>query len=323
MRCLIALALLASTTVHAADKPPATKPAPVPIDPHEPVPSPMDSRIRSWVYQPSVVLRITATGLSPIRLVFDPGESSISMSGRYVERDATKSNYWFATDDSTGNANGGGGTNFVVLQPRKTEIPPSFLFLTTVLNNTPYNWVLELRTRPETTTDPTADPDAYIQVNLSHPPPPKVIDPAAQNRAQRLAIQAIDTRLTQARYNGPRNWDYSKRGATCAQLVPAKRNWISDDGQETTLLFFGHKKPPIITTTDDQGDPEMINPTVISYRIGTLYVLPATYETLRLGRGKLACELHNNHYDDTGTTTGTGTISPDVILRTRRAKPTS
>lgn len=309
MQALLATTCLASTAM--AEQ--AAKPVPAPAavaDPHEPTPGVADGRLRTWLFSTGMTLRITATGLSPVRLVFDAGELPVGIAGNLLMRDPAKAKDWYAVDSE----------NTIILQPLHGNIPVSFAFITTAREGVATNYTLELRTREGDPGD-FNDKLNYQQVTILHVPTPSpAAKDAAAVRLNAARAQQIGTRFSQARYgSGARNWHYEKRGTGCAKLVPKDRNWLSDDGHETTMLFPGHMRPSIIRSTEDPTDPALITPTIIAQRTGTLYVLPETYESFEIRRNLLVCEFRNDRFDDVGTTTGhgSGTISPDVLLRVR------
>lgn len=303
------LALLATTALASMAH---AEVAPVPaLDIHDPIPGKLDPRMRTFPFNPAVPLRATATGGTPVRLVLEQGETPVSFAGPLVSQDSKTATDWFATSFA----------NTLVLQPLKKDIPVSFMFVTTAINGEPRNYSVELHTREGNIAD-VKDPLAYVQVQYTYQPTPELAAAKAQAALKASNAQLISTRLTQARYSAPRNRHYEMHGNGCAKFAPEKqlkRNWLSDDGHQTAALFYGHQATPTFMTTDDQGEPQLIAPTPISHRAGTLYILPSTYDTFEMRRGVLVCEVRNDRYDPTGTTLGggTGTISPDVLLRVR------
>lgn len=299
---LVAAAALAATSALAA------APAHVPADPHEPIPGKEDPTLRTFPYDPAETMRLTSPGVVPMRIIFTDGSVPITEGGELVSVNPKDAPDWYASVAG----------NSLILQPRHL-MPPSILFVTTkrAEGAGTDNYVIELVVG-------TPDKDVYYQVSYTYPGQAAAAAADARAKAMRIRTESkIRTSLTQARFNAPRQWHYSKMGADCATMVPTGWNWISDDGHQTTLLFPPHMAGAEIYSreSDDDKDESLITPIPTTTAVGTLDVLPSVYRQLVLRLGSKVCALRADHYDPIGTQPGggSGTISADVI-RIRNTK---
>jgi type IV secretory pathway VirB9-like protein len=308
---IIAAALLATTMLAGAARA-DTAPASAP-DPHEPTPGKEDSRIRTFKFSTLVPMRVTATDLNPVRIVFRPGESVVNAVGTNVETDQKKAKSgWYADIIS----------NSIVMQPLAKGLPTSIMYLTTAYEGRPYQMVVELRQRPGSIDDPE-DKGAYVEIQMVYPKEPSPAAVAAASiRSSEIKAQKIGTRFAQAQNEAPKNWNYDKQGESCVYLIPHHTRWVSDDGQSTYMVFPSRMPRPVMSVfyPGDQ-DPTVVTPTGVTVQGGqTQYVLPNVYPKILLTRGQKSCALYNEAYSQDGADPGTGTTSPNVLLVRNRGE---
>lgn len=264
----------------------------------DPQPGRGDPLIRYAAYNEDTVYRITSTGLSPVELVFSDDEQPVLITGVLVSPDKKSARDWFAYHHD----------NVLVLQPLH-EMAPSILFVSTngVGGKLGRNYAFELQTRTGNIAQP--DDQTYVQVNFTYP-----AQEAADRRAAwhaRVAVareRAAQERLAQSQLAGRRNWRYLAQGSI--EIQPMN---VSDDGQNTMLLFPPHAALPVPYIINQDGKESIAQATNQNTPDGLLMILHMTSREIVLRRGQQVCALYNQGYDPIGTTTGTGTSSPDVV----------
>lgn len=262
-----------------------------------------DPRIRYAAYAPGQVYRLTSTGLTPLEIVFDDGESPEMIAGTLVSTDQKHAKDWYAFHHD----------NVLILQPLHA-MAPSILFVGTGRTNGQpgRNYTFELDTRDGSVAQP--DGAAYVQVNMTYPAEEAAARAAAW-RARQNAVRAAQAkaRLAQAEFGGPRNWRYLAQGSTVIQPLS-----VSDDGQNTMLLFPPHATLPVPYIVNQDGRESIVQTTSQDTPDGLLMILHMTVPEIVLRRGKQVCALYNQAYDPIGKTPGTGTLSADVVREVRR-----
>lgn len=136
----------------------------------------------------------------------------------------------------------------------------------------------------------------------------KAATEAASHHDEDVARQ----RLTVDYYYGERNWQYAGRGSP--SIEPGS---VSDNGQNTAFRFIGNSPQPAIwqgrcdaadklaTTNNEAGDIVVVQGI-------------APFWCLRLGN-EAVYEVASVRFNPIGQTPGTGTTSPDVVRRVKRA----
>ncbi len=121
--------------------------------------------------------------------------------------------------------------------------------------------------------------------------------------AQAIETRLVDLALEQGAVEGPRNLAYSVQGAT--ELQPSE---VSDNGRFTVLRFPGAQPLPAIFAVSADGEESLVPFDVR----GEFVVIHGVTPGLRLRRGRTVLCIFNEAFDPRGSTTGSGTASPNV-----------
>jgi type IV secretion system protein VirB9 len=269
-----------------------------------------DPRIRATPYDPGQVVRLTSTGLSPLQVIFEDGERPVTIAGALVFTDPKEARDWLARPSG----------NVLILQPLRAMAPSVLFVRTSAADGKERHYSFELRTRDGDLAN-TADPEAYMTVQLTYPPAPSP-EAIAAARARREAAQvAADERGVRARFArtgdmGPRNYNYDKRDPDgCPLLAPLS---VFDDGTRTTLLFAPHAVLPEIYVINQDGKEAVATTVNDTTSAGLRVMVPTVQREMRLRRGGKVCALRDNAFDPIGIEPGgNGTVSADVVRRVR------
>ncbi len=112
-------------------------------------------------------------------------------------------------------------------------------------------------------------------------------------------------------FYGERNWQYAGRGT--ASIEPGS---VSDNGQNTAFRFIGNSPQPAIYQGHCDATDKLANTT---NQGGDIVVAQGISPFWCLRQGEDVYEVASVHYDPTGQVPGTGTTSPDVVRRVKKA----
>ena len=312
---LLVTSMLVSTVAHAVVEPA--------------VPKGGDPLIRTLTYDPSHTIRLWSTGMQPLRLVFEPGETVVSVAGTRVFMShgrAQETGGWFIPSggkaDKDGNVQPAPIGDVMMLQPMGVNQPSIMFVKTSAPDGQPRRYVIEISTRDGDVID-RSQQGGYVEVAFTYrktPTPEEIAAARARREAAREAReeQRAQARLVQARHSAPyENIDYWRRDPVgCPVLAPVR---ITDDGHHTSLVFSPLQVKPEIYAKLANGQPTLVNGVPETTAAGVRIVLPRVYKDLILARDGLVCAFENRAYDRVGTQPGggTGTISPDVVRQVR------
>ena len=268
---------------------------------------------------------ITATEDRVVLLRIQPGTTALielPPGERVVGTPASDNNLMLGAQalTRTGSAQGNATTdgnlsvavrgNTVALKPHRALEPQPFFVLTERdgLPQQRYRFQLE-----------TVDAkDAFYSVRLRNLAAEQARRQARwQARAAARQQQAAEAALRQAQAApcaATPQANYRWIGIGDARLAPAE---ICDDGRQTFLRFPGTQRVPAITTVLPDGTPAVANNTMNPQG---WVVVHANTPRLILSDGQATLCVVNRGHDPVGRSTGTGTVSPDVVLTPKAAQ---
>ncbi len=282
MNRALVLALLASCAV--------ASPALAVQDPHA---GRFDARVRTVIYNPLNVVRVTGGTLASTEIEFAAGE--------------------VITQVAIGDADGWlvlPAGNLLFLKPVEARTPTNAQVVTRRPDGTSRSYQLELVARAATQTH--AAEGVQLVVAYSYPDDARQ---AAMTARQRVAATA-DEQLAQSRlavdlFYGPRNWRYTAQGASAVQPLE-----VSDNGRLTAFRFPGNQTLPTIYTVAPDGQE-----TIVSYTMrDDLAVVSTTAREFRLRYGEGVLRVFNLGFDPIGLNPGTGTTTPEVQRSVKEAR---
>jgi type IV secretion system protein VirB9 len=248
-----------------------------------PIPGSLDTRIRTAIYNPDEVYRVTGRVGYQLSLEFGADESFVGLAAGDGEALAFESQ-----------------GNHLFLKPRATRVVTNLTILTTR-----HHYYLEYRVEAAHI-DPegnTYSPDPFYALRFSYP-----LEEIQQSVAQanaRAEAARIDSALAQT---APvLNADYQYCGPRAL-----KPTTVTDDGVQTRFTFGARTELPAIFTRADDGTESLVNFTVTSDAILVHRIAPAFV----LRRGRLVACVRNQHFSGAGQRLDTGTVSPDITRLT-------
>lgn len=286
----------------------------VPMSAHavsDPKPGPRDPRMRTTPYDPMQILRLTSTGLSPLELMVEAGETPMTVAGALVSTNPKEAQDWYAHQSG----------NVLFLQPLHTMEPSMLFFRSTTADGHERHYAVELHTRNGNIADP-ADQEAYVAVQFTYkavPTPEAVAQWRARHEqsAAAAAERAVRFRLAASAAAPTTNGDYWKRDPVgCPLLAPSS---VTDDGNRTTMVFPPHAVLPEVYVINQDGKEAITSTVNTTTPYGLQVVLTSVHRELRLRRGGKVCALQNRRFDAIGTEPGggSGTVSPNVVRGVR------
>jgi type IV secretion system protein VirB9 len=250
-----------------------------------PTPGPLDPRIRTAIYNPDEVYRVTGRIGYQLSLEFAPNESFVGLAAGDGEG---------LTFESQG--------NHLFLKPRAARVTTNLTILTNLRHYYLDYRVESLHIDPDGTTRGT---EALYALRFTYP------QDATRTRdveARAAEVARIDTALTQT--PTPANTAYQYCGPRAL-----KPTTVTDDGVQTRFTFGARTELPAIFTRATDGTESLVNFTVTSDAMLVHRIAPAFV----LRRGKLVACVVNQNFSGAGERLDTGTVSPDVSRLTPMA----
>lgn len=234
---------------------------------------PVDSRIRTAVYNSEDVIRLRGFVGYQITMQFAEGEEFVRLGAGDSEM-----------------IDVGKERNFVFLKPK---VPRSATNLTLLTTLRAYHIAYSAENKvPNPKTD-----EVIYALRFIYPE-----EEAARAAAQRETLR-VDERLAGSSETRPRNWDYWFCGSPAVKPVSAY-----DDGVQTRLRFGARTEMPAIFLKNEDESESLINfnvqgDEVVIHRVAPKFVLR---------RGDLVGCIVNKSFDGAGLRLDTGTLSPKV-----------
>lgn len=125
----------------------------------------------------------------------------------------------------------------------------------------------------------------------------------AEKRETALLLEQQSSYLTANPYTGFRNYRYIARGDR--SLVP---QYVFDNGYSTAFVFPDQQRMPSLFKINPDGKEATANYSVH----GDTIIATGTAQEWRLRDGQTVLEIYDWGYTNTGSTPGTGTVSPYV-----------
>jgi type IV secretion system protein VirB9 len=254
-----------------------------------PVPGPVDTRIRTAVYSPDEVYRVTGRVGYQLSLEFAPDERFVGLAAGDGE------GLTFEAQD-----------NHLFIKPRAASVVTNLTILTTH-----HHYYLEYRVE-SSHIDPQGNsfsPDPFYALRFSYPQEAR--QQVLQQASARAEANRIDAALTQAATT--LNAEYLYCGPRA--LKPLS---VTDDGVQTRFTFGERTELPAIFTRAIDGTESLVNFTVTRDAVLVHRIAPGFV----LRRGKLVACVKNQHFSGAGQRLDTGTVSPDVTRLTPQVTET-
>jgi len=278
----LALALLASCAV--------ASPALAVQDPHA---GRFDARVRTVIYNPLNVVRVTGGTLASTEVEFAAGE--------------------VITQVAIGDADGWlvlPAGNLLFLKPMEVRTPTNAQVVTRRPDGSLRSYQLELIAHGATQ-DHAAE-GVQLVVAYAYPDDARQAAVAARQKvAANADEQLAQSRLAVDLFYGPRNWRYTAQGASAVQPLE-----VSDNGRLTAFRFPGNQALPTIYTVAPDGQE-----TIVAYTMrDDLAVVSTTAREFRLRYGGDVLRVFNLGFDPIGLNSGTGTTTPEVQRSVKEAR---
>jgi type IV secretion system protein VirB9 len=254
-----------------------------------PAPGPGDMRIRTAVYSPDEVYRVTGRVGYELSLEFAPDERFVGLAAGDGE------GLTFEAQD-----------NHLFIKPRAARVVTNLTILTTH-----HHYYLEYRVEASHI-DPqgnTYGPDPFYALRFSYPQ--DVRQQTLEQEGKRAETVRIDAALAQI--PAPLNADYQYCGPKA--LKPLS---VTDDGVQTRFTFGARTELPAIFTRADDGTESLVNFTVTHDAVLVHRIAPGFV----LRRGRLVACVRNQHFSGAGQRLDTGTVSPNVTRLTPQVTET-
>jgi type IV secretion system protein VirB9 len=236
----------------------------------------IDGRVRVATYDVDEVYRLYGFVGYQIDLEFEPGETFVGLGAGDIDALAFV-----------------GQENHLFLKPKAATVATN---LTVLTNRRHYQFDYSAVAQR-----PPASVDLMYAVRFIYPA-------AASAIAAEASAAHVESQLTQAAQERPRNFDYWYCGHPWLKPGAA-----SDDGVHTRLRFDPHAELPAIFVSNDDGSESLLNFSmdagdVIVHRVARRFVVR---------RGGLTGCIVNKGFAGSGTRLDSGTVAPGVERRTR------
>jgi type IV secretion system protein VirB9 len=267
-----------------------------------PVAGRKDARMRSVVYDPGQVVRLSTAVGAALVVNFSPDEKVTAVA---------------VTDSKDLIANPRG--NFLFMKA-KIALPPQPVIVLTEGPQGVRRYVFEVATSQMSGLG-LDNPDVYYSVEFIYPADRAAArqEKAEQRYARQRQILAENaaTRAhmlmddaTQNPFSGKTNWHYVAQGSRA--LLPVE---VIDNGYSTAFRFPGNTRIPGIFRILPDGKEATVNYSVK----GEYVVVGAVAPGWRLRDGTTVLCIWNRAYDKVGSPPGTDTTSPSVRRITRKS----
>jgi type IV secretion system protein VirB9 len=261
-----------------------------------------DARMRSVVYDPNQVVRLSTAIGAALVVSFSPEEKITAVA---------------VTDSKDLIANP--RDNFLFMKAKLALSPQPVIVLTSGPHGT-RRYVFEIACTPMQKLG-VDNPDVYYSVEFRYPGDEAAArEVTALRRSMRerqmnaaySATRAHDLmdNATQDPFTGAKNWHYVAQGNRA--LLPLE---VMDNGYSTAFRFPGNVRIPGIFRLNPDGKEASVNYAVK----GDYVVVAAIASSWRLRDGNTVLCIFNRSYDKVGKPTSTGTTSPEVRRITRRS----
>jgi type IV secretion system protein VirB9 len=243
-----------------------------------PMPGPLDNRIRTALYSPDEVYRVTGRVGYQLSLEFAPGETFVGLAAGDGEGLTFEAQ-----------------ANHLFLKPRAARVTTNLTILTNRRHYYLDYRVESLHIDPDGITRGT---DTLYALRFTYPQ-----DHTRTRDEEARAAEAtrIDSALTQP--STAINAAYQYCGPKAL-----KPTTVTDDGVQTRFTFGARTELPAIFTRAIDGTESLVNFTVTSDAILVHRIAPAFV----LRRGALVACVVNQGFSGAGERLDTGTVSPEV-----------
>lgn len=187
--------------------------------------------------------------------------------------------------------------NSLFLKPKAAKVATNLTVLTSRRHYQFEYWASSRRPDPDSE-------EVIYALRFTYPP--------VEARERAPSAAALESALDDGSRTRKRNFDYAYCGARAVKPAAA-----FDDGVHTYLRFAPRADLPALFVRNADGSESLVNFTVEA----DMVVLHRVAERIIVRRGRLAGCVVNRAFEGSGTRLESGTVSPQVLRKTRGGEP--